>query len=214
MQPGSSRGLARSDAPQHSQGRQGLQRLQQPARHCDGHARPYATMREQRLSETDRGQRATGQDQHCSSGQQLFACFADFRQAYKTAPREQLWVKLHSTKTKNAFNFFSGLDTPARLGSVWRRAVQALLAQLQCSDGTLTSPASRCRCTPPWIAALTCPSLWRLDKRQWVAMPAPPAASVAAPPPIRAGVCPMQEAQAQLPTPAAHSTAVCGHPHR
>ena len=99
-------------------------------------AKLYATILEQRLSDWAEasGSRAEGQfgfrrkrstaqaafvlralqDQHRSSGQQMFACFVDFQQAYDTVPRAQLWEKLHA----------------AGLGGEWLRAVQALYADV------------------------------------------------------------------------------------
>jgi hypothetical protein len=62
----------------------------------------------------------TLQDQHRSTGQQLWACFVDFKKAYDTVPRQRLWTKLAAR----------GLD-----GS-WLRAVQALYADVPMSVRT------------------------------------------------------------------------------
>jgi len=54
------------------------------------------------------------QDQHRRSGRQLWACFVDFKQAYDRVPRQLLWEKLAARG----------------LGGEWRRAVQALYADV------------------------------------------------------------------------------------
>ncbi|KAL4855790.1 Retrovirus-related Pol polyprotein from type-2 retrotransposable element R2DM [Chlorella vulgaris] len=56
----------------------------------------------------------TLQDQHRAEGQQLWACFVDFRKAYDSVPRQRLWDKLAA----------SGM------GGSWLRAVQALYADV------------------------------------------------------------------------------------
>lgn len=54
------------------------------------------------------------QDQHRRSGQQLWAAWVDFKQAYDRVPRQQLWDKLAARG----------------LGGDWLRAVQALYADV------------------------------------------------------------------------------------
>ena len=56
----------------------------------------------------------TLRDQHRSSGQQLWACFVDFNEAYDTVPRQQLWDKL----------------TARDLSDRWLYAVQVLSASV------------------------------------------------------------------------------------
>jgi len=99
-------------------------------------AKLYAAILEQRLSDWAEasGSRAAGQfgfrrkrstaqaalvlrtlqDQHRRQGQQLWACFVDFKQAYDRVPRQQLWAKLAARD----------------LGGEWLRAVQALYADV------------------------------------------------------------------------------------
>jgi hypothetical protein len=60
------------------------------------------------------------QDQHRASGQQLWACFVDFRKAYDCVPRQQLWAKLAARG----------------LSGSWLRAVQALYADVPMSVRT------------------------------------------------------------------------------
>jgi hypothetical protein len=67
----------------------------------------------------------TLQDQHRSSGQQLWACFVDFKKAYDTVPRQQLWDKLAARG----------------LSDSWLRAVQALYASVPMSVRTADGPS-------------------------------------------------------------------------
>jgi hypothetical protein len=60
------------------------------------------------------------QDQHRANGQQLFACFVDFKKAYDTVPRAKLWAKLQARG----------------LGGSWLRSVQALYADVPMSVRT------------------------------------------------------------------------------
>ena len=64
------------------------------------------------------------QEQHRSSGQELFACCVYFQQAYDTVPREQLWPKVHA----------------ASLGDKWLRALQALYADVPMAMRTAAEP--------------------------------------------------------------------------
>jgi len=105
-------------------------------------AKLYAMILERRLSDWAEasGSRATGQfgfrrnrstaqaalvlrtlqDQHRSSGQQLWACFVDFKKAYDTVPRQRLWTKLAARG----------------LGGSWLQAMQALYADVPMSVRT------------------------------------------------------------------------------
>jgi hypothetical protein len=67
------------------------------------------------------------QDQHRSSGQQLFACFVNFQRSYDTV--SLLWEKLHA----------------AGLGGEWLRAVQALYRMQMCLSGDSTACQSPSR---------------------------------------------------------------------
>jgi hypothetical protein len=60
------------------------------------------------------------QDQHRSSGQQLWVCFVDFKQAYDRVPRERLWAKLQARG----------------FGGEWLQAVRALYADVPMSVRT------------------------------------------------------------------------------
>ena len=62
----------------------------------------------------------TLQNQHRSDGQQLWACFVDFKKAYDTVPRQRLWDQLAARG----------------LGSSWLRVVQALCANVPMSVRT------------------------------------------------------------------------------
>ena len=105
-------------------------------------AKLFATILEQRISDWAEasGSRAAGQfgfrrrrstaqaalvlrtlqDQYRRSGQQLWACFVDFKKAYDTVPRTRLWTKLQARG----------------LGGSWLRAVQALYADVPMSVRT------------------------------------------------------------------------------
>ena len=62
----------------------------------------------------------TLQEQYRSNGQQLWACFVDFKKAYDTVPRSCLWNKLWARS----------------LDGSWLRAVQALYADVPMSAPT------------------------------------------------------------------------------
>ena len=62
----------------------------------------------------------TLQEQHRQQGQQLWACFVDFKKAYDTVPRQRLWAKLAA----------------CGLAGNWLRAVQALYADVPMSVRT------------------------------------------------------------------------------
>ena len=80
---------------------------------CEKHSR--------RHGEGWRGGRQHQQQYQCrTNGQQLWACFVDFKKAYDTVPRSRLWSKLRERG----------------LGGSWLRAVQALYADVPMSVRT------------------------------------------------------------------------------
>ena len=96
----------------------------------------FAMILKQRVSNwaADRGSRAAGQfgtaqavlvlgvlqDRHRSRGQELWACFVDFKKSYDTVPRQRLWEKLQVLG----------------VGGTWPQAVQALNADVPMSVRT------------------------------------------------------------------------------
>lgn len=61
----------------------------------------------------------TAQEAHRETGEELWACFVDFKQAYDRVPREQLWGRLEE----------------ADLGGEWLEAVRALYADVPMTVG-------------------------------------------------------------------------------
>lgn len=68
----------------------------------------------------------TLQDQHRQDGQQLWACFVDFKQAYDRVPRRRLWRRLQARG----------------LGGSWLQAVQALYADVPMAVRTASGVAA------------------------------------------------------------------------